>query len=100
MSPLLDKMRWKFLDEGRNVNLAEQRGEKGFLFIPIGRSGTEFDKVISLLYWKFLISPIRNPENFTREMTIFENCPFWYYIIFLEFRIWNIFLLSNYSMDR
>lgn len=50
MSPLLDKMRWKFLDEGRNVNLPEQRGERGFLFIPIGRSGTGLIKfVISLL---------------------------------------------------
>lgn len=52
MSPLLDKMRWKFLDEGRNVNLPEQRGERGFLFIPIGhRNG--FDKVCDLFIGNF-----------------------------------------------
>lgn len=57
--------------------------------------------VISLLYWKFLILPIRNSEDFIREMTIFleQLCFLLYYIwCFREFRrIWKIFLdlLSN-----
>lgn len=50
MSPLLDKMRWKFLDEGRNVNLEEQRGER-LSFYPA--QWNRFDKVCDLFIGNF-----------------------------------------------
>lgn len=84
----------EFLDGGGRPK-CKSRGTTRREASSLSRSDKEerYDKVcdlvVSLLYWKFLISPIRNPENFIREITILR-----------EFRIWKIFpgLLSNDSM--
>lgn len=75
----------EFLDGGGRPK-CKSRGTTRREASSLSRSDKEerYDKVcdlvVSLLYWKFLISPIRNPENFIREITILR-----------EFRIWKIF---------
>lgn len=89
----------EFLDGGGRPK-CKSRGTTRREASSLSRSDKEerYDKVcdlvVSLLYWKFLISPIRNPENFIREITIFILR------ILREFRFWKIFpgLLSNDSM--